>query len=260
MNKIRLALLVLVFSFTGIAHAMEGTFDRTAEVEKYIEELKSSNRSALISVSLEIADTGIGDERLAGAISERLLQDYRRLADYYKKENIEYGVFMVRALASCGVEGYAATLQQVKTGASIPKIRSAAAKELKSIMWHSGKNTIMASMRNHHDGDNPMISRLINLLLTDDVSYKLWAIRRIHQDKLYDQRVMAAIAPQVQSYVGHVGGIHSKNEDDVIAHFVKILGYSKDVQYRPLLEKVVALDHVNLGAQKHAKRALDQLQ
>jgi len=257
MNKYKTGWLAALALITGIANAMDGNFDRTAEVDRYVTALKDANHGTSALIAREIYGSGIMDPRLAAALSEKLLREYKHLAG--KREDQDFGVFMVRALASCGVADYASTLKQVASGSTNEKTRSAAAKEMNSIEWHHGKNIVMAGMQNYRQGDDANVSRLMNLLQSDDYTYKHWAVERMNWDKVLDARLMTVIAQQVQSYADHGGGTLTDIQDDTLANFVKMLGYSKDVQYRPLLEKVSTLSHASSSVKRYSKSALAKL-
>lgn len=258
MTIIRSAFLALLFSLSGLAHAMDGVFDRSVEVDKYIQALKDYPRGTLVQVSRDIYTSGVADPRLAAAISERLLSDYTTIGS--DREQSQYGVFMVKALASTGVSDYKSTLQTiVKTRAKSSKTVSAARGELDNFAWHQTKNDIMASRKYHSEGDDPKVSRLVNLLMSSDYSYKHWAAERMNWEQILDPRLMQVLAVQVQEYVDRGGKTANALEDDTIANFVKLLGYSKNREYRPLMEKVLAEKGISSGVKRHAKYAMDKL-
>jgi hypothetical protein len=257
MKKFRFALFALFVSLTGVAHAMEGVFDRTEEVDKYIGVMKTSTTGTLAVAAKEISVSGIADPRLAAALNERLLNDYRTISA--DRVDDTYGVWMARALASFGIADYASTLKTVAAGTKNQKTRAACKEALPTIGWNQAKNQVMASKRYYAEGDDPAISRLMNLLMSDDYSYKHYAAERMNWEKVLDPRLMAAIAPQIQQYVDR-GDTHLTDQaDDTIANFVKLLGYSKNVQYRPVLESVIAYKNASSGVKRHAKYALDKL-
>ena len=98
--------LVLLMSF-NIANAMDGVFDRSAEVDQYVAQLNSTaTQEELIPSVRAIHISGIGDERLAKAIAGRLLRDLPNLEK-------QYGAWMVRALASTGAPFAKDTLGRV---------------------------------------------------------------------------------------------------------------------------------------------------
>jgi len=98
--------LVLLMSF-NIANAMDGVFDRSAEVDQYVAQLNSTaTQEELIPSVRAIHISGIGDERLAKALADRLLRDVPNLEK-------QYGAWMVRALASTGAPFAKDTLGRV---------------------------------------------------------------------------------------------------------------------------------------------------
>lgn len=69
-----------------VAYSMDATFDRAAEVDKYVGELKTGTHGRLELVAREIYDSGISDRRLAAAINERLMQDYPHMSFHGQDE------------------------------------------------------------------------------------------------------------------------------------------------------------------------------
>lgn len=257
MKLTKTTVMILLLAFTAVAYSAEGVFDRTAEVYKYAALINDGDRGQLVLVAREIYGSGISDQRLATAIYDRLHRDGKHISGSRLDE--QYGVFMVKALASTGLESVKPQLREIHSEVSSAKTASACADELKQVDWHAQRDAVMASTANHHEGDDANVSRLINLLKSDDVSFKHWAVERMNWDKVLDKRLMQVIASQVQAYVDRHGGSLSEEEDDTMANFVKLLGYSKDVQYRPLLVSVYNLKSVSSGVKRHAKYAMDKL-
>jgi hypothetical protein len=248
---------IALFGIAAMANASDGVFDRTAEVDKYVELMKSGDRGQLVLVSREIYGSGISDARLANSIYERLYRDRKQLDG--TRVDTQYGVFMVKALASTGLASTKEQLKAVRSGMTNNKVNSASASEVKLVDWHLKRDTVMASTANHHEGDDPNVSRLINLIKTGDSSFQHWAVERMNWDKVLDDRLMQVIAVEVQAYVDRGGGKLSSEADDTMASFVKLLGYSKNVKYRPLLISVSKLQNISPGVKRHAKYAMDKL-
>lgn len=252
-----LALVVFALSTPlGNAYSMEGEFDRSAEAARYMTAVQTGSIGTLAVAAKEISASGIADPQLAAALSDRLLADYKTLGT--DRENDTYGVWMCRALASFGIADYADELKTVAAGVKNQKVRTACKEALSTIAWNESKNTVMASMQYHNEGDDPAVSRLMNLLMSDDYSYKHYAVERMNWERVLDKRLMAAIAPQLQKYVQGAAKLNDVQED-TIANFVKLLGYSRDVQYREVLQGVLAYPHASSGVKRHAKYALDKL-
>jgi hypothetical protein len=255
MKTVRLVLLALVAAIFSTAHA--ASMDRSAEIARYMEAIGTASNGSMILAAREIYGSGISDAKLAAALIERLERDVAKLSS--NREDSQFGVFMVRAIASQGLVENAEALKRIKSLTKNSKTRGACDDELKLQEWHIKRVAIMADESNHREGDNPRISGLVSLLKNDDYSYKYWAVERMNWDKVLDARLMATIAPQVQAYIDAGKNKFNSQQDDTIANFVKLLGYSKDTQYRPLLEKVLASPTASSAVKRHAKYSLDRL-
>lgn len=254
-KKIKLVLFALLMPMSGV-YAMDGEFDRSAEVDKYMAALKTGSTGTLAVAAKEISTSGIADPQLAAALKDRFLADYKTIGN--DRESDTYGVWMCRALASFGIADYAGDLRTIASGSKNIKARGACKEALPTIGWNKSKNIVMASRQFHNEGDDPAVSRLMNLLMADDYEYKHYAAERMNWEKVLDKRLMAAIAPQLQQYVQRDAKLNEL-QDDTIANFAKLLGYSRDVQYRGVLESVVAYPLASSGVKRHAKYALDKL-
>jgi len=249
--------LVVLAGVAAMANAADGVFDRTAEVNKYVELMKAGDRDQLGMAAREICASGITDPQLATAIYNRLYKDRKDLLGSYL--NTQYGVFMVRAMASVGVESTKEQLNSIRHGVENSKVSSVSVDEAKMIDWYLKRNAVMASTANHHEGDDSNVSRLVNLMKSDDIAYQRWAAERMSWDKVLDDRLMEVIAVKVQAYVDRGGGELSSKEDDLMANFVKLLGYSKNLKYRPLLTSVSKLKNISPDVKRHTRNAMARL-
>ncbi len=243
--------LGLLLSF-NLANAMDGAFDRSAEVDQYVAHLNSTaTQEQLIPTARAIHISGIGDERLAKAIADRLLRDLPHL-------ETQYGAWMVRALASTGEPIAKDTLTQVGKATRIPRIKTECEEQVNVVDWQRHKNQVMASRRNYSEGDNMRVAQLLNLLQSDDFSLKENAAYRMNWDKTLDARLMAEIATQMAAFVDKGAVTKDKDELVVMGNYAKMLGYSHDQQYVELLRRVmIASPH--LPIKKSAAKALDNL-
>ncbi|MBC7983374.1 MAG: hypothetical protein H7Y02_05910 [Candidatus Obscuribacterales bacterium] len=257
MRETRTILAALILLFAGTAHAMEGVFDRSAEIEKYIALATSGTRGELTLVAKDIYVSGLSDRRLAEAVSQRLLKDYVGIAQN-QSSDIQYGRWMIKALASFGVSEYAATLSEVKKRAKVAKLRSEAGEELEQIAWHKTKNEIMATRINHKEGDNQRASQLMNLLRSDDFTYKYQAADRISWEKLVEPRILEEMSAQMLKYMDETDMNASRAQSKTLGYYAKLLGYSGEPKYRETLEKVIASKAGTL-VKRRAKDALGKL-
>jgi len=269
MRKIIVAAWVLML-FSSCLQAAE-VFDRTAEVDKYVQLLQTADFDTLEPAAKEIYASGIGDARLAEAINARLLKD---LPIFSNTSKLGYGHektrrvsqcmrYLVSALISTGHEEYRSTLTAIRNShseaAKVAKRAELENRDVDSVSWHRRKNEVMASTKNHHEGDDSNVSRLINLLQTDDYSYKYWAVDRMSWDKVLDPRLMRVIAAQTQEYVDRHGNEAFSMERRLMAYYVKMLGYSKDAQYRGVLENLKGSNFIDARLSKAVNNALTKL-
>jgi hypothetical protein len=227
-------LLVLAALCFGQSQAMEGVFDRSAETAHYIEQINiTQSQGAMIEVLKPIYVSGIGDEQLAKALGERLLRDLPKIDN--SRVSSQYGAWIVKALASTGTEYATQVITEVSKKTSVRRVLLACDDKLHEIDWERRKNEIMASRANYNEGDDMKVAQLMNLLKYPDFTYKQNAAYRMSWDKILDPRLMAEIARQLQEFVDRKGVSHNKAEIVAMSHFVKMLGYSYDAAYRPLL-------------------------
>ncbi len=241
--------LLLAFN---LAHAMDGVFDRSAEVDQYVAQLSSTaTQEQLVPTARAIHISGIGDERLAKAISDRLLRDASHL-------DTQYGAWMVRALASTGDPIAKDTLAKVRRTTQISRIKTECEEQVQVVDWQRRRNEVMASRRNYNEGDNMRVAQLLNLLQSDDISLKDNATYRMNWDKILDSRLMAEIAGQLSAFVEKGVATKSKEESVLIGNYAKMLGYSHDQQYAQLLRRV-ANSSADSSIKKAVAKALDNL-
>jgi hypothetical protein len=242
----------------GTSAALEGTFDRGAEVNAYIKLATEGTRGDLVLKSKDLYVSGISDPRLAAALSERLLKDYKTLSKT-NRADIQYGAWLVKGLASQGLEESAVTLKKVKLGAKSGQLKAECDDEIDRLAWHKRKNEIMSSRQFHVEGENPRIAQLHNLLVADDFSYKHMAADRISWEKIRSPRLYDAMADQLVKYMDSTGISSGRQQDKAMGMYAKLLGYSNDKKYRATLEQVMSSSAGYL-LKSHAKDALERLQ
>lgn len=249
---------ILLLVLTGVAHALDGNFDRSAEVAKYLDVVQNGSRLNMTRAAKELYVSGIDDPKLAAAISERLLRDYPTFGKTDRADG-QYGAWMVKALASTGIEQYAATIQQLQSKSKVVAVRKECKEELEKIAWHKTKNRIMNSRENHVEGGNARVSQLLNLIKSDDFTYKQFAADRISWEKLLDPRVLDEMSAQLLRYMNDTGRNASRAQGKALGLYAKLLGYSGLGKYRDPLEQVLA-SNASALLKKHARDAIKKMQ
>lgn len=257
MNKAKWLLIILA-SLSGPAQAMEGLFDRSTEIAQYIEQLSNDpSQQQLIEVARTIYISGIADDRLAQAISARLLKDIRELKN--RPADSQYGEWMVKALGSIGSDTAGDLIGRIYKSTDIDGIRYECKKQIKELMWARRKNEIMASRKNYNAGDDMRVSQLMNLLQSHDLTYEMAAADSMRWTKILDDRLMQEIAKQVQTFAERNGVSRSKLEYRLMALYSKLLGYSHNEKYIPVLGAVVDSDAPELLVRSQAKKAIKRI-
>jgi hypothetical protein len=252
-----LQVVLLSWSVSMPVWALDGVFDYSADVDKYVAIMKEGPRGTVLPAAKDIYVSGISDPRLAAAIQERLMKDYPTLEKVDRTDG-QYGAWLVKALASSGIAEYRATIAEVKKKTKSGKVMSACSDEIDNLAWHAKKNEIMASRKNFSAGGNVRAAQLHNLLQSDDFTYKYLAADRISWEKILEPALMDEIASQIPKYMNNTGAGADRIEWKTIGMYEKVLGYSSQPKYREVLQQV---ETSNAGylVKKHAKEALERL-
>lgn len=238
--------------------AMEGEFDRSSEVEKYIQIINTGTRNTLTEAAREIHDADIGDARLARALRDKLQSDLPAL-DPKSSVDAKYRKSMVMAIASTGATEFASDVKGMCAGIKSKKPVTYCDEAAERMQWYKSKNALMASKQYHRDGDDPKVSMIMNLLMSDDLSFKVEGASKMNWGKILDARLMDAIEPQVLQYVNAGPRNATRMQANVAAHFIKLLGYSGNPKYRDTISKVLAAKPGE-GVKRRAAEALRRLE
>jgi hypothetical protein len=239
MSRLLILAAVAVFTLTEPTRAMDGVFDRSAEVDKYIQVIGTGTRNTLTEAAREIHDADIGDARLARALRDKLQSDLPTL-DPKNSVDAKYRKSMVMAIASTGAMEFASDVKGMCAGIQAKRSVTYCDQAADRMQWYKAKNELMASRQYHRDGDDPKVSMIMNLLMSDDLSFKVEGADKMNWGKILDVRLMEAIEPQLLQYVNAGPRNATRMQANVAAHFVKLLGYSGDPKYRDTLSKVLA--------------------
>jgi hypothetical protein len=246
---------------TVSANAMDGEFDRSAEVAGYLRVLKAdATRGTLTETAHQIYEARLYDEALAQAVFDKLSADLPTL-NTKSQVDLKYRQLMIGAIAGTGVMKHAPALEKICATVETKRKVSTCDKQLAKMEWYKKRNQTMASRKYHTEGANVRASQIMNLLMSDDYTLKLEGVSQMNWGKILDARLMEAIEPQVLDLLSQVGtkGFTSL-QMNTLEDFVKMLGFSDNPKYRPTVEKVHAAKVSNTVRQraKTALRRFDQ--
>lgn len=190
---------------------------------------------------------GLSDPRLFDVIEKRLLAEHAAARN--SRDDKNRVARYIRALGFSGQAKYRPTISSFLQDAVYQRYAQDALENLETY----GKWNAIISDRTKA---NPKISddanRVINMLRSDDMMLKRVGAKRVYFGQR-EPEVVAVLAEQVKE--------HYTNPDrqyaDVVAWLVKGLGSAKDLQYRPLLEEVMAVWGANGKLGTHARQALE---
>ena len=237
--------------------ASDTVFDRSAEISRLAESFKSGTRGAVIDASRELFDLGISDESLAAVIATRLTADVGSI-EARDKVGQQYLEWMAKGLASTGVDAAVKVLDEAAGRANHLGARTFFREEAAKVAWYRGRNAVMANRTLYREGDDPQVVRLLNLVVSDDFSHKLFAADRMNWTRALDPRLIAEANAQVLRYMDTTVTGSSRDQAKTIGMFIKLLGHSGNTNYRDTLQKVLK-SRASPQTKKHAKEALGRL-
>jgi len=256
--------------------SMDGVFDRDEEVRNYIPAVQTGSRKEFIGVARKIYMSGISDYQLTLALQDRLRKEFdtlgapklsiaRRMSpivvesQYVDDSDASYGMWLIHAACSTGSESLEPTLREVANrhvGANFKELRSLAGRSIGRLEWHRKKNELMATRRHHRDGDDPQVSRLVNLLHADDPSYRDFVYDYIYVNKIREPRYFEIIGARVLAFVS--APVSPLPPNSLLPQEIKLLGDSNDRSYAALLQRVVN-SKTDIAIKKQAQAALGKL-
>ena len=274
MKKNFINLLCFIFFIaTATSNAMEGTFDRSTEIDKYINIIQSGTKGDIISATQSICWSGLSDKRLAAAINQRLMDDFMEIRsqrirgidprfDWTTDER--YGVSLINALASMGLPEYISTFEKIDSTANKDRrinkrVHHAARFAPKILGSRTGMGELMLSRANHIEGGDPMTSMLINLLHSDKRSFRDFALDKIYRENMRDPRLMDALADQVNDYISRSPVSEIGWKEAFVRRNIAYLGLSGYHKYRDTLQGVLN-SQADEEAKDYARIALERLQ
>jgi hypothetical protein len=254
MKHIRFFLVAVASLAWSCSLAADGAGDRDAEIAKYSAIMTSGTMTSTTIAAKDIYVSGLSDPGLARLVREQLLrnQSTKSVADRSQKQ---YEMWLLKALASFGLAEDKETLKLVRDRSHLSAVRSECKEELELIDWHRQKNAIIAGRENYLPGMEVRVLQLLNLLKAEDFAFKRLAAERISWEKRLDPVLLDEMAAQLP--VLAVKG-KDRSEFKVLGLYAKLLGYSENRKYLPVLESVSKAGSSVL-VKKHAGDAIKRI-
>ncbi len=220
-------------------------FDRSAEVAEYLDLLKSNNVFKQIETAKIISQAALSDPELFDFINQKLLNEYQSHTSSSK--HIDFMAWLCKALASSGMSKYKATLQQVAETATNQKIQKYALQSLAMVDVYAKQNAIIYA--GVDATQNPEITKLINMLKSDDITLKTNAAKKITRSDFTSPQLFNVVNEELMK--GYALDTGDRKHVDAMAWLCKALSASRMEQYTKTLQEV-AENTTNKKLQKYA--------
>jgi hypothetical protein len=254
MKLVRILLVAVASLASSLSLAADVGGDRAADVAKYSSIMTNGTMTSVTIAAKEIYVSGLSDPGLARLVREQLLRN-QTTKKTAKRDQTQYELWLLKALASFGLEEDRDTLQQVSKRTGLIAVRRECVDELALIDWHRGKNAIMASRENHVPGVDDRVLQLLNLLKAADFSYKHLGAERISWEKRLDPVLLDEMAAQLPALAPEAG---ERAQVKVLGLYAKLLGYSENRKYLPVLE-TASKAASSVLVKKHAGQAIKRI-
>jgi hypothetical protein len=175
---------------------------------------------------------GISSPKLFDLIEALALKTLPQATD---KVTINFESYLVMALGYSGNEKYRASIQKIIAEAPHKKVKKYGEEALKALSAYAKLNPLIAP-KPWPENTHPSINqRIVNMLNSNDTELMRLGAKRVHNALNYSPESLAALnAALERNYKNNLDG----ERLDAVAWVAKALAGSREVQYKPTVEKV----------------------
>ena len=228
--------------------------DRSSEVDEYITMLKSDNMEQRINAAKRITRSGLTDSKLFDLIRDNLLNGYQSHTDN-PKHNDEMA-WLCKALASSGNQEYKEVLKRVADSTKDEKLARYARQSMEQIDEYAERNKIISDTKNVVPGQSPEVTKLINMLKSDNIALKKDAAKEIYRAHFTEHNLFEVVNEELLK--GYQLNASDKNHVDAMAWLCKALGASGMQEYKATLDNITNTSSSET-LRKYAKQTLDTI-
>src|SRR3972149_1966688 len=228
--------------------------DRSAEIEEFITMLKSNNMEQRINASKRITRSGLTDPKLFDLIRDNLVNGYQ--SDPNNPKHIDEIAWLCKALASSGRPEYKEALKKVADTTGDAKLERYARQGMDLIDEFAERNKIISDTKNTVPGQSPEVTRLINMLKSDNLALKRDAAKEIYRAHFTEHNLFEVVNEGLLK--GYQLNASDKNHVDAMAWLCKALGASGMQEYKATLDNITNTSSSET-LRKYAKQALDMI-
>lgn len=224
-------------------------------IDGYVKILTGSNSKQRLDTYSQITTTWINNTALYDVIADNIKQNYSSTDKNIVKETIQ----ATKALAFSGLSHYESVIEQISKDAASEELKNYAVKALAIL----SERAELAVIVHNTEVMNPELdwqsNQLANMLMSDSLQLRSFAIKEIYRTQLHNTELLDVVSYQldteatVQRY-----RINTWQYNDFYAWSCRVLGSSKNVKYKPVLEKVATHTEVS-KVRDYAKKFAKQL-
>lgn len=225
---LRALLMVAALVVSGFAQAQPST------PEEFVKVFQSGSQLEQEKAAQALEWAGISSPQLFDLVEANALKSLPNATD---KVTINYVAHLTKALGYSGNEKYRATIEKIIAEAPHKKLRKHAEQALPTIAIYAKLNPLIAPKPWPAAAHPSLNQRLANMLKSDNTDLIRLAAKRVHHSQDYQPELMALLNSTAEkNYQKTLDG----ERLDAIAWTVRALAGSRNLDYKPTVEKVAA--------------------
>ena len=202
-------------------------------VDDYIARLLVENPKEKIAAYKNITLAWLNSEKLFDELEKELLQRYIKDDSKAVKEL----VWAAKALASSGLMKYETTINLVSNEAGSKKLRKKVAKLIPYFHTRTEKAKIVHDASTMSPNEGWEVNQLANMITSDDIKLRKYAVKNVYQRFIGNEFLLNLLAAVAENEAMMVRYRYMDNSD-FYAWVCRVLGMSKNIKYKALLEKL----------------------
>ncbi len=242
---------VLILSFTDVLHAGS---DLSAEVDKYVNMLKSDSVKIRTDAAKRIYKSRFTDPEPLTIMKEKLLKEYNLHPNSISRTD-EMAWYCL-ALASSGNTDYMKTLTTVAEKAVNVILKRHANDSRVLVLQYAKSDKITAAALKVNNNLSPEINKYIGLLKSNDFGLIRNAAKSITRARFTEEKLYDVINEELLK--GYKILPKDRGHIDAMAWLCKALGASGMAKYKPTFQEV-SENSSNKKLRRYAKKQLKKL-
>ncbi len=203
--------------------------------DDYLTRLKAEKPKTRINVYKEIINAWLNSRVLFEVINQDVLQCGLN-SSYKQAKDIGWAM---KALASSGEEKYVATLENVSANTTDKKIKKSADKAMEYFLKRKAPSRIVHDVNSMNSKLSWQENQLSNMIHSENIDLRMYAAKAIYREHLNNVYLTDLLAEKLEKEsMSKRYTMRCRFFDDADFHAwaVRVLAFSKNAKYKPLLE------------------------